>query len=279
MTKRPLFHPATAAELEAYGRQLPHGILFYGKAGVGLETAAQQLAHYAHASTICILPEYNDKVDTEKGRITIGVVRRLYELVRTKSDRPRCIIITAADTITTEAQHAFLKLLEEPTGNTTFILLCHDPQRLLPTVLSRVQQLQIRRIDRHQSEALLDSLTIKDAATRSQILFIAEGLPGRMTALASSPELLEKEAAKLRQARAMVQGSAYERLAIIQGLKDDRVAALEVVSYMIVLLRREVSSKRTATAETVRLLEQLEAAQVRLEANGNVRLTLAAAML
>ncbi len=100
-----------------------------------------------------------------------------------------------------------------------------------------------------------------------------------MTALASSPELLEKEAAKLRQARAMVQGSAYERLAIIQGLKDDRVAALEVVSYMIVLLRREVSSKRTATAETVRLLEQLEAAQVRLEANGNVRLTLGAAML
>ncbi len=279
MTKRPLFHPATATELEAYGRQLPHGILFYGKAGVGLETAAQRLAHYAHASTTYILPEYNEKVDIEKGRITIGVIRRLYELVRTKSNQPRCIIITAADTITTEAQHAFLKLLEEPTGNTTFILLCHDPQRLLPTVLSRVQQLQIRRIDRHQSEALLDSLTIKDAATRSQILFIAEGLPGRMTALASSSELLEKEAAKLRQARAMVQGSAYERLAIIQGLKDDRVAALEAVSYMIVLLRREVSSKRAATTETVRLLEQLEAAQVRLEANGNVRLTLAAAML
>lgn len=278
MTKRPLFHPTTATELKAYGRQLPHGILLHGKEGIGLETAAQQLADHAQASIIRILPEYDDKVDVEKGRITIGVIRRLYELVRTKSNQRRCVIITATDTITTEAQHAFLKLLEEPADNTTFILLCHHPQRLLPTVLSRVQQLQIRRIDRHQSELLLDSLKVNDAAVRSQILFIAEGLPGRITTLASSPGLLEAEATKLRQARSAIQGSAYQRMVIAQEVKDDRSAALAMVSYMIALLRREVSGRRAATTETIRLLRQLEAAHARLEANGNVRLVLAAAL-
>ena len=279
MSRRPLFHPTTAAEIQAYGQQLPHGILLYGKEGVGLETAATRLADQAGASVVRVLPEYKENVDLEKGRITIGVIRRLYEMVRTKTQQPRCIIITATDTITVEAQHAFLKLLEEPSDKTTFILLCHEPGNLLPTILSRVQQLQIRRIDRRQSEMLLDSLGVTDATTRSQILFIAEGLPGRMTALAGSKELLEAEATKLRQARAMIQGSAYDRLVIIQKLKDDRVTAQAIVTYMIALLRREISGKKQATAEALQLLDQLEVAVTRLEANGNVRLALSAAML
>jgi len=65
----------------------------------------------------------------------------------------------------------------------------------------------------------------------------------------------------------------------IQGLKDDRVKALKTVTYMIALLRREIIGAQAASQATLRLLEQLEAAQTRLEANGNVRLTLAAAIL
>ncbi|HMS93542.1 MAG TPA: hypothetical protein PKD28_04090 [Candidatus Saccharibacteria bacterium] len=279
MTGRPLFNPVTAVELEAYGRHLSHAVLLTGREGIGLDTAADYLADQSGGQTIRILPEANEKVDLEKGRITVDVIRRLYDVVRTKSAVPRCIIISAVDTITVEAQHAFLKLLEEPTENTSFILLCHNPGRLLPTVLSRVQQLQIRRINRHQSEALLDSLGVKDVTTRSQILFIAEGLPGLMTNLAHSPELLEAEAVKLRQARATLQGSSYERLVSIQALKDDRTTAIQVVSYMIALLRRELTGKKTADNETLQLLKRLESVLVRLGANGNVRLVLAAALL
>lgn len=279
MTGRPLFNPVTAAELEAYGRRLSHAVLLTGREGVGLDTAADYLADQSGGQIIRILPEANEKVDLEKGRITVDVIRRLYDVVRTKSAVPRCIIISAVDTITVEAQHAFLKLLEEPTENTSFILLCHNPGRLLPTVLSRVQQLQIRRINRHQSEALLDSLGVKDVTTRSQILFIAEGLPGLMTNLAHSPGLLEAEAVKLRQARAILQGSSYERLVSIQSLKDDRTTAIQVVSYMIALLRRELTGKKTADNETLQLLKRLESVLVRLGANGNVRLVLAAALL
>ncbi len=279
MNTRPLFNSITAAELDAYGRNMSHALLLFGDEGVGLETAALRLVEVAGAISVTVLPEHKDVVDIERGRITITVIRRLYDLVRTKSDTRRCVIVTAADTITTEAQHAFLKLLEEPSFNTSFILLCHNPQRLLATVTSRVQQVRIRRIDRHQSEILLDSLKVTDPTTRSQLLFIAEGLPGRLTTLANHPDLLEVEATQLRQARTIIQGTAYERMKTIQGLKDDRIKALKTVAYMIALLRREIIGTQAASSATLKLLEQLETAQTRLEANGNVRITLAAAIL
>lgn len=39
----------------------------------------------------------------------------------------------------------FLKILEEPTDRTYFILVTHDKEALLPTILSRVQQLDVPR--------------------------------------------------------------------------------------------------------------------------------------
>lgn len=44
-----------------------------------------------------------------------------------------------------EAQSALLKLLEEPKGNTLFFLLSEHPAMMLPTILSRVQELRLYR--------------------------------------------------------------------------------------------------------------------------------------
>ena len=47
------------------------------------------------------------------------------------------IIITQAQKLTTEAQNALLKTLEEPSENVTIILLAEKENQLLPTVVSR----------------------------------------------------------------------------------------------------------------------------------------------
>ncbi len=279
MTVRPLFDAVTRAELTSYAAHLPQGMLLHGKSGAGLDTAAAWLAHEAGATAMVILPEYEEKVNLERGSITIDIIRRLYEQTRTKSNKHQCLIISHADTMTLGAQHAFLKLLEEPSDHITFILVCHQPAKLLPTVLSRVQQVKIRPIDRHQSEALLTSLKVSDPTTKAQLLFIAEGQPGLLTQLANNPQQFEAEATKLRQARAMIQGTQYERLVLCQQLKDDRTTALSIVSYMVQLLKREVMQKKELDDTTRQLLERLEGAIVRLGANGNVRLALADALL
>ncbi len=51
------------------------------------------------------------------------------------------LLVVATAKITTEAQHAFLKILEEPPSTTYFLLLFSSGVNLLPTVLSRVQLL------------------------------------------------------------------------------------------------------------------------------------------
>jgi DNA polymerase-3 subunit delta' len=50
-------------------------------------------------------------------------------------------VLLYADRMTTEAAHAFLKMLEEPPPNTLFLLLTEQPSGMLPTVLSRCQKL------------------------------------------------------------------------------------------------------------------------------------------
>lgn len=262
-----------------YSQRLPHSILLSGKQGCGLDTAAQWLVDKSGSTSLIILPEYDERVDTEKGRITIGVIRRLYEQTRVKNVRHRCVIISQADTMTTEAQHAFLKLLEEPSDAVSFILLCHAPDQLLRTVTSRVQQIRVRPIDRHQSESLLTSLGSDDPTTRTQLLFIAEGLPGRLTKLVGSKELFEVEVARLRMARTVIQGDTYQRLVACHQVKDSREDARALVSYMIRLLRHDITKKQTAGVDTLSLLDRLEVAASRLDANANIRIALAAAMV
>jgi len=53
----------------------------------------------------------------------------------------RRIFIIACASISTEAQNALLKTLEEPRGNAIFFFLLPSPERLLPTFRSRVQML------------------------------------------------------------------------------------------------------------------------------------------
>ena len=54
--------------------------------------------------------------------------------------RKVCVLV-AADRLGTEAANAFLKTLEEPSGETVFFLLTDRPEALLPTILSRCQRI------------------------------------------------------------------------------------------------------------------------------------------
>jgi DNA polymerase III subunit delta' len=56
----------------------------------------------------------------------------------------KVIIINDADTLTLQAANSFLKTLEEPPENVTFILICNREEGLLPTIASRCQKIIFR---------------------------------------------------------------------------------------------------------------------------------------
>jgi DNA polymerase-3 subunit delta' len=55
----------------------------------------------------------------------------------------RVAIIDAADEMNTGAANALLKLLEEPPAEVTFLVIAHQPHRLLPTIRSRCRVLRL----------------------------------------------------------------------------------------------------------------------------------------
>jgi DNA polymerase-3 subunit delta' len=224
-----------------------------------------------------VLPEKNDHVDLEKGTITVDSIRRLYDLTRTYDPSGRIIVIDYAERMAPAAQNAFLKLLEEPSEGTRFILLTHQSELLLPTITSRAQKVTLRPISPEQSNSLLDSLGVKDTTKRAQLLFIAEGLPAALTRLAQDTELFEARATIIKDARSLVTGTPYEKLLLAKKYKDTRSDALILFEDALKLLKRTIATK--GDTASLRMLARFEVLHKRLSEQGNVRLQLSATVI
>lgn len=75
--------------------------------------------------------------------ITVAQIRELADFVNLTTHRNglRIILVHPAEAMNVHAANALLKTLEEPPPGTLFILVSHQPQRLLPTVCSRCQKI------------------------------------------------------------------------------------------------------------------------------------------
>lgn len=273
MKPTPLIHPTSERLLASMMKDLPQALLLTGPVGVGLYTIAQYIGHSLTKSVLTVLPEKDDKVDIDKGVITVKSVRGLYEQTRTRQAHPLVVIIDYAERMGLVAQNAFLKLLEEPGPNTHFILVTHAPEKLLPTIHSRVQHLDIRPLTRQQSQSYLDTIGDFDAHKQAQLLFMASGLPAELYRLAKNNDYFSDRSTIVRDARELLQGTTYGKLVIAHAYKDDRDRALQLLSDASLLLRRSLQDSPRTT--TLSQLEPLLYAQQQIAANGNIRLCLA----
>jgi DNA polymerase-3 subunit delta' len=266
-------HPATKQRLDAYVRDMPQSLAFAGPEGVGLSASVSYVAAALNTKPMYVLPEKDEKTDLEKGVITVDIIRRLYTQTKTVEKGTRLIVIDYAERMGVQAQNAFLKLLEEPGENTHFILLTHAVSKLLPTIRSRVQLLEVKPVLKEQSEELLQDLKVTDPQKKAQLLFIANGLPALLTRLAHDGTAFEARAQLIRDARTYLQGSPYERLKMAVSFKDDRQKALTMLLDAMKLLQS--SLKTGQNPDQVKMIDTLLAIYERVAANGNVRLQLA----
>tara|TARA_B100001105_G_scaffold245934_1_gene229147 strand:+ start:1802 stop:2632 length:831 start_codon:yes stop_codon:yes gene_type:complete len=270
----PIINPTTLTQLRHMLGSFPHAVILHGPKGIGLSGVAAYVRNELSATTITVLPEKNDKVDIENGVISVSSIRRLYDQTKTTSRGARLIVIDYAERMGVQAQNAFLKLLEEPGKDVHFLLLCHDAGSLLPTIRSRAQLLEVQPATQAQSEDMLDTLKVSDATKRAQLLFVANGLPAELQRLIADDKLFQARATLIRDARTIVQGSTYDKLAVVQYYKDDREASLVLLTDAMNMVRGSVV-KDPQPRSIVTLGALLEAYE-RVLANGNLRLQLAA---
>lgn len=269
----PVLHPASEKLVLATITNMPQSLLITGDSGVGLSTASRHIAKLLNIEPTIILPEKDEKIDIDKGVISIEIMRRLHNDTRTKNSTDRLIIIDYAERMTHQAQNAFLKLLEEPGQGTYFILVSNSISKLLPTILSRVKKIDIKPITDKQSDELLDSLKITDKTKRSQLLFMAMGLPAELTRLASDDDYFDRQSINMRDARELLQGNLYQKLLIAQKYKDDRNNTLKLLLNVSKILKHSITTN--PQIDTISRIDAVLQAYDQIEANGNIRLCLA----
>jgi len=266
-------NPGTKKIIDSLCHRLPQSLLLFGEPGVGLSAIGNYITDSYKIKPTVILPEKDEKIDLEKGIISVDIMRRLYTDTKTIATTKRIIIIDYAERMTHQAQNAFLKLLEEPGQNTHFILLSHSTSNILPTILSRVEKVNVKPISKKQSDELLDKLGVDDKTKRSQLLYIASGLPAELTRLSSDDKYFDSRVVIVRDAREILSGKPYQKLLAIQRYKDNKASALMLLTDMAHILRLSITSGQSN--ETIDKINTILKVYQQIESNCNIRLCLA----
>src|SRR5262249_25960039 len=129
-------------------------LLAYGASAKGAEDlsvpakdpATLQLSAGAHPGLLVLKRTVNDRTGKFMKVLAVDEVRRLSAFFGMTSAAGgwRVAVIDTAEDMNENSANALLKLLEEPPTKSMLLLLSNAPGRLLPTIRSRCQRLQLR---------------------------------------------------------------------------------------------------------------------------------------
>lgn len=203
--------------LEAYqSGRFHHGWLITGPQGIGKATLAYRLARYllrypdhetAPSDTLSVPAEDNVTAqvsarshpdllvlqrDVDKGKLKAGITvdasRKAADFFAKTAGAGgwRIAIIDVADEMNAAAANSILKTLEEPPERSLFILLCHEPGRLLPTIRSRCIELPLQPLSPEDTAAALEMLPDELGKQALPHVALSNGRPGLAMALAET---------------------------------------------------------------------------------------------
>lgn len=253
----------------------------------GACNSCKKIASGKHADIICVQPSGSF--------IKIAQIR---ELVQTLAMKPyeakiRMAIITDAQALNEAASNALLKVLEEPPERTILVLITTRKSGLLPTIVSRCQQIEFNPISKENIAHLLREEYELAEEAAGILAAMANGSYSRAQAMARSNWLRWRKWL-LEEIEALSLQKMNRLFALAEKLSGERQVvsdALEVIKIwfrdLIItqydpgkIVNRDVASKIkiAAAKSTVPILlskvSAVQQVQNRLAANTNFRLAM-----
>lgn len=193
-------HITTTLKNAIRNNQLAHAFLFCGPRGVGKTTCARILAKTINCENLQPDGEACDKCDSCRtfnegasfniheldaaSNNSVDDIRTLVDQVRfaPQAGKYKIYIIDEVHMLSSSAFNAFLKTLEEPPSYAIFILATTEKHKILPTILSRCQIFDFRRITIQDTVDHLQDIVSKEqlSAEADALHLIAQKTDGCM---------------------------------------------------------------------------------------------------
>jgi len=216
--------------------------------------------------------------------------------VKPYSSKYKIYIIDEADKLTIQAQNALLKTLEEPPVYAVIMLLTTNHEALLPTILSRCVTLSLKFIDDELiKKYLMEVKQIPDYKANISVAF-AQGNIGKAIKLASTEEFDELREDTFSVLRNMNDMEMYEVIEYIKKIAENKIAIGDYLDLITLWFRDVLLFKATNDVNNLvfkdnisdikkqaskssyngieRIIDALDKAKVRLNANVNFELAM-----
>lgn len=160
------------------GKGIPHTILLSGPSGCGKTTIARILRRNLNCSKEDF---FEINCADFRGIDTIRDIRSRMMLAPFAGET-RVYLIDECHKLTSDAQTALLKMLEDTPNHVYFILATTDPQRLIKTVITRCTEIRLKSVEDADLIQLIKSISSKESKEVEEevvyrIMEVADGSP------------------------------------------------------------------------------------------------------
>ena len=294
--------------------QISHAYILTGEAGMGRKTLAKSFAMTllceenekdpcgkCHSCRQFLSDNHPDVIYVHHEKESIGVDDIREQINNTVQIKPyssayKIYIVDEAEKMTVQAQNALLKTLEEPPSYVVIFLLTTRADAFLPTILSRCITLKLKPLyDGIIRDYLMDKLSV-DKSEADICTAFARGNLGKAISLASSEEFAAMRRVVLALLKNVRSMDIAEMLEMLKQWKENKLDIEECLDFMQLWYRDVLMFKATQdTAGFIfkdeyryireaadkssfhgieEILEAIEKAKKRLDANVNFELTM-----
>ena len=234
----------------------PHSFLLSGPTGTGKTTIARIIAKKLGC-------EERDFVEVDSGQFRgIDTIREIRDQSQYMPIEGSCRmwVIDEAHRLTSDAQNALLKILEDSPSHVYFVLCTTDPQKLIETVKGRCIHFKTSLLSDSQMQGLMFKIVRSEGFTLSdeiyeQIILDSLGHARNaiqiLEAVLSVPEekrlkiarqTAERQSQVIELCRALIKHESWSKIALIlSGLKDQEAESIRraVIGYCQAILLKE----------------------------------------